>query len=247
MRRYDMSLFEKKTKNYTKIDWCDRTINPVVGCTKGCFYCYAKRIADRNMFRCPQCTEFKPHSHLSRLRKILPGQKPQRIFINSMWDWNDPFVKDYWRLRIIEKMTECKNHQFLILSKRPEGYTNNKFPDNVWLGATSEGRDITNTVAMLSASNKKKQHQFISLEPLLKDPFRAGHNWLESIDWLIVGAMTGPKASVHQPKLEWIERCMSYAEKHKVPIFLKNNLTELLKIGFYKIEAWQEFPEGLDW
>ena len=27
----------------TKIDWCDCTINPVVGCKNGCKYCYAAR------------------------------------------------------------------------------------------------------------------------------------------------------------------------------------------------------------
>ena len=30
-----------------KIDWCDSTINPVVGCKRGCPYCYAKKINDR--------------------------------------------------------------------------------------------------------------------------------------------------------------------------------------------------------
>lgn len=31
----------------TKIEWCDSTWNPVVGCKHGCEYCYAKRIAER--------------------------------------------------------------------------------------------------------------------------------------------------------------------------------------------------------
>ena len=33
--------------NKTKIEWCDATWNPVVGCKHGCDYCYAKRIAAR--------------------------------------------------------------------------------------------------------------------------------------------------------------------------------------------------------
>lgn len=31
----------------TKIEWCDRTWNPVTGCFHGCEYCYAKKIAER--------------------------------------------------------------------------------------------------------------------------------------------------------------------------------------------------------
>ena len=33
--------------NKTKIEWCDRTWNPVTGCLHECEYCYARRIAKR--------------------------------------------------------------------------------------------------------------------------------------------------------------------------------------------------------
>jgi len=33
--------------NKTKIEWCDYTWNPVVGCLHNCQYCYAKQIAIR--------------------------------------------------------------------------------------------------------------------------------------------------------------------------------------------------------
>jgi len=33
--------------NKTKIEWCDYTWNPVVGCRTGCYYCYAERINKR--------------------------------------------------------------------------------------------------------------------------------------------------------------------------------------------------------
>ena len=36
--------------NATKIEWCDKTINPVVGCSyisSGCDHCYAERFAAR--------------------------------------------------------------------------------------------------------------------------------------------------------------------------------------------------------
>ena len=34
----------------TKIDWCDCTVNPIVGCPNGCAYCYARKINDRFRF-----------------------------------------------------------------------------------------------------------------------------------------------------------------------------------------------------
>jgi protein gp37 len=33
--------------NKSKIEWCDRTWNPITGCLHGCQYCYAERIAKR--------------------------------------------------------------------------------------------------------------------------------------------------------------------------------------------------------
>jgi len=33
--------------NISKIEWCDRTWNPVTGCLHNCPYCYAAKIAHR--------------------------------------------------------------------------------------------------------------------------------------------------------------------------------------------------------
>ena len=33
--------------NETKIEWCEKTLNPVVGCSFGCPYCYARRLNTR--------------------------------------------------------------------------------------------------------------------------------------------------------------------------------------------------------
>ncbi len=42
--------------NKTKIEWCDHTINPIVGCSKyspGCDNCYAEKMAVRLSGKAP--------------------------------------------------------------------------------------------------------------------------------------------------------------------------------------------------
>jgi protein gp37 len=97
--------------NHTKIEWTDLTVNPIVGCTNGCTYCYARKMAKRRG-RNTCCYDFKPHHHLERLNQIKPTQKPKKIFINSMWDWNCSDNKEWWLYAIIDTMQECPQHTF---------------------------------------------------------------------------------------------------------------------------------------
>lgn len=178
-----------------------------------------------------------------------------------MWNWGDPKIKDWWLHTIVQAMgiEQHKKHQFLILTKKPLGYHGFKFPGNVWLGASSPGNDIHNITTELTMNGKNKGNKrFISLEPLMQNPFAHGHHWMSQIDWLIVGAMTGPGAGKHRPKFEWIEKCIDYAFKHDVPIFIKDNIYKLFpdeaplytttqKIWRRELDKLQQFPEGLDW
>ena len=109
--------------NFTKIEWTDVTLNPVVGCPHECSYCYARRQAKRQLHNCERCYQFTPHPHLQRLNQLKPSQKPKKIFIDSMWDWNADGVEEVWLIKILNKMKECSQHIFQILSKKPEKYS----------------------------------------------------------------------------------------------------------------------------
>lgn len=205
--------------NTTKIEWCDKTLNPVVGCTHGCTYCYAEKQAKRQKQRCKKCYEFIPHPHLERLDQITPRQKPKKIFIDSMWDWNCHKNKDSWLYQIIEKMEECPQHTFLILSKRPGFYKLFNFPKNVWLGTTITNQEDTFKLDLLTSGNPQNL-KFASFEPL--------HGYIRSslkgLDWIIVGAETGNDPDKIIPKDKWIERIIDQGGIHRIPLFLKDNL-----------------------
>lgn len=207
--------------NQTKIEWTDRTLNPVVGCNNGCPYCYARGQAKRQKQRCQLCYQFTPHPHLNRLNHLTIRQKPKKIFIDSMWDWNAIGVEEEWLLQIIKKMTDCSQHTFQILSKMPKGYERFEFPPNVWLGtsiATTVDCHRVHTLANLQKSNIK----FVSIEPIHeKIDF-----WFskEGIDWLIVGAETGNRKGKIKPQNEWIVSIIENARAEEIPLFLKCSL-----------------------
>ena len=81
----------------TKIDWCDCTINPVVGCKNGCKYCYAEKINDR--FKFIPCWR-KPQFFEDRLKQ-LKSKKSKSVFIDSMSDIG------WWENEWLEKTFEA--------------------------------------------------------------------------------------------------------------------------------------------
>lgn len=207
--------------NLTKIEWCNCTLNPIVGCNNGCPYCYARKQAKRQKQRCNLCHQFVPHPHLERLKDLSPRQRPARIFMDSMYDWNGRGVEEEWLLKIINKMKECPQHTFQILSKRPKGYERFEFPPNVWIGVSIATTADCHRVHNLEAL-KNQNIKFISIEPL------HGHIdfWFSKkvIDWLIVGAETGNRKAKITPQSEWVTSILDNARAEGIPIFLKGNL-----------------------
>jgi len=216
--------------NLTKIEWTDWTLNPVVGCNHGCEYCYASKQAKRQKQRCELCYNFLPHPHLERLKHLSLIQKPKKVFIDSMWDWNSSRVEEEWLMRIIDRMKECSQHTFQILSKRPKGYVRFEFPSNVWLGtsiATTEDCHRVETLANLENLNTK----FVSIEPIHEHI----NFWFskKGIDWIIIGAETGNRKEKIRPEAEWIMSIIENARVEEIPLFIKGNVHWPEKIQEY--------------
>lgn len=206
--------------NRTKIEWCDFSWNPITGCNHGCWYCYAKKLAQR--FKKVFPFGFDPHFYPERLKEPWEYKKPSKIFVCSIADLFAPWTPDRWREAVLDSMLWCPvKHSFQTLTKNPELIPKMpEYPDNFWFGTTVTGEngDERNIDQIKKVRAKIR---FVSFEPLLGHiDFRA-HS-LKGIQWIIVGKLSGSKRVKLEPK--WVAEITREATEHNIPLFLKDNL-----------------------
>ena len=250
--------------NRTAIEYVDLTWNPCTGCEHGCDYCYARRIANRFNGTKAWLNGFAPVFHPERLSEPIKHKKPSRILVGSMGDLFGGWVPDQWIVDVMSVVETCPQHTFLFLTKNParysqfaapcadwpDGYT---WPDNAWLGTSIENQEAANkrVPRLMEACALIR---WLSIEPILgdidlteamygKEPygmncfgFTDGVGEEAFIQWVAVGAQTGPGAKPPKPESVngIIEQC-----KMGVPLFLKNNLNWPERI--------QEYPKVGEW
>ena len=152
------------------IGWADASCNAIHGCTMGCDYCYARRMAYRLRGRCgyPRHDPFIPTFTPSQLKK-LDRKKPTRFFISSMGDMFDPLVKKEWVGKVFDAMERNPQHTYFILTKRPERiqhYPVYNFGGNIWLGVSVTcAADIWRIKTLIDFW---RGHKFVSFEPLME-------------------------------------------------------------------------------
>jgi len=122
------------------------------------------------------------------LEQPIAWKKPRRIFANSMSDLFQDGVPDNFIKSVWEVMAQAPQHQFQILTKRPDNMARlvrslklNKL-SNVWLGTSIESADVLDRLDELK--KVPAAIRFISFEPLLGS---VGKLKLKGIDWAIVG------------------------------------------------------------
>jgi protein gp37 len=221
--------------NKTKIEWADYTWNPVVGCERGCSYCYARRFAERGLGEYgdwPKGQRFTPRLLVSRLPEPLRIKEPSRIFVCSMGELFGAWVPQDWQERVLGIIGQASWHTFMLLTKYPENLARwSPFPDNCWVGATATDDDMA-WRALEALADVNASVRYLSGEPLLGRiadqtiPF-----WL---DWLIVGAQTGPGAK--SPEHNWVRELIERTRFTDTALFLKGNLRWPERI--------QEWPKG---
>ncbi len=207
----------------TKIEWTDKTWNPITGCTKisaGCANCYAEIRSKRlqAMKQDKYKNGFTLTMHNDVLDEPIKWKKPHTIFVCSMSDLfheNVPFV---FIDKVMETIKSTPQHNYQILTKRAnrmsEYFSDKSIPKNAWLGVTV---DITSSKSRIDfLRNLNAPIKFLSCEPLLED---LGDMNLDGIDWVIVGGESGAKA--RPMKEEWVQSIKVQTEKQGSTFFFK--------------------------
>jgi protein gp37 len=229
--------------NKTAIEWADYTWNPVVGCRHGCPYCYAEALCKRfasNWGRDPN-DPFKPEFYPERLDAPQRLDTPSRIFAVSMGDLFGKWVPSRWINSVMVAIARAPRHTFMLLTKdasRLEYYCNTVgVPENLWVGVSVENAENCNRLDNLNWTDHDKK--FVSFEPLLDDVTKSPYFDLSGINWIIIGAQTGPGAK--PPCVFDINNLVAAAYKEGIPVFVKDNLVDHWIDG----RPPQQFPEGM--
>ncbi len=208
----------------SKIEWTEKTWNPVTGCTKtsqGCKNCYAETM-HRRLMAMGQEKYSKPFTqlrfHPKTLQEPSTWRKPSMVFVNSMSDLFHGDITIEQISKVFEVIRQNPKHTFQILTKRAHRLMaidrELKWPDNLWLGVSIEDESNIWRLNHLVMCNAKVK--FLSLEPLLGP---LPNLILNRIDWVIVGGESGHKA--RPIKEEWVIDIRDQCKATKTPFFFK--------------------------
>lgn len=187
----------------------------------------------------PFPADFYPTLHRYRLDEPAQHKKPQNIFVCSMADMFGEWVPEEWIEAVFAACERAPQHAYLFLTKNPSRYValaeSGKLPKgkNYWYGSTITGPEMP---FFFRASART----FVSIEPLL-GPF-VGTEYdggFQQIDWIILGAMTGPGSRGNQPKREWVEAILAVARRESIPVFMKDSMRNVWP------ELVREYPAGM--
>jgi len=246
--------------NLTKIEWCDRTFNPVTGCLHNCEYCYARKFAKRFGGGLSKddgaslvCLEerqkikgkyislpydFNPTFHKYRLNEPQKCKTPQNVFVCSMADLFGDWVPDEWIKAVFDACEKAPQHRYLFLTKNSRRYAElqNKglLPkgENFWWGITVDkpSRDLYSPSGNV----------FVSYEPMIGDVYMG--NVPSNAKWVIIGALSGGKKQTKNENNR-IKELLDYWSSHfivknsNIKIFMKDSLA-----GIWGKELIQQYP-----
>jgi protein gp37 len=196
----------------SKIEWCDETINPIVGCSKisaACDNCYALNMANRlqemnvrgytDVVRKNSDNKLEWTGYLnfieSELQKPSKWKKPKRIFVGSMTDLFHENSDFTWINKIINMIKENPHHTFMFLTKRPGRmyryfgeHIENQNIKNLWIGVTVENQREAELRIPILLHTPGDNIRFVSVEPMLE---RINFASIVKLEFYDLNALTG--------------------------------------------------------
>jgi len=227
----------------TKIEWCEESWNPVVGCRKvsaGCTNCYAERMAARQAAmgnadykRVVTNGQWNGKAYYRDDVRMKPYEwrKPRLVFLGSMGDtFLEPGMG--YHGKIFKSVAQNPQHRFVVLTKRPENMNlslawwlgEGEYYNNLWLGVSIEDKEtLAERVRKLVEIPAAKR--VISYEPALE---RISHpTWGRvlsggQIHWVICGCESGPGPRPFDE--DWARTTRDACQACDVPFFYKQGL-----------------------
>lgn len=254
----------------SKIEWVDDTWSPITGCNENCRYCYARKKSGRfsgdirknmnslrfdkekqlQLLEGPYMSEtggllnypfgFIPTYHRYRLDYPILRKNGCNILVGEMGEVFGAWVPDKVLKEIFDSCQKCEIHNYLFLTRFPkryrELYVKGVLPvgKNYWYGST-----VTCNEDPLPAI-PAEVNTFVCMEPMLEE-IKMPTNNFRLADWIIIGAETGSGKGKVKPKRSWIEGIVEYADRLKIPVFMKDSLVEVMGPDNLK----REFPVTL--
>ncbi len=162
------------------------------------------------------------------------GAKVKGIFVCDMSDLFGVGIPEEWTRQGLEAIRQNGKDRFYLLTKQPQNLIKfSPFPNNCWVGVTAcTPQMLTN--ALYSLMRIEAKVKYISFEPLLewqkiKDISALAESFqIAGINWLIIGAQTKP---YKPPKIEWVQKIVEAADEAGIPVFLKDNLSDLIPVN----------------
>jgi protein gp37 len=168
----------------TKIQWCDHTFNPWIGCTKvaeGCKFCYAEELMANRYKKVkwgPLGTRVRTKTWGDPVRWNKQADKEgvrKKVFCASLADvFEDRDELIPWRKDLFKLMDDTPNLDWLLLTKRPENIglmwpLDGDRRMNVWLGTSiSTQIELEEAAKPLIALKDLCAFTFLSLEPQIE-------------------------------------------------------------------------------
>ena len=232
----------------SKIEWCDSTFNPWIGCAKvsaGCEHCYAERSMGTWLGRArwgtggtrARTSEAYWRQPIRWDREAAEAGLRRRVFCASLADvFEDRPELEPWRVDLWRLIDHTPNLDWMLLTKRPEnipGMLPHFFP-NLWLGTSVEDQ---------ATADERIPHlllcpaavRFVSYEPALGEvDFGLMHRADEAcgmergsapgyvrdfVGWIIAGGESGPQARPAHP--DWFRSVRDQCAAAGVPFFFK--------------------------